>query len=62
MAKPNIKLVKADVLARLRELQKNGDDIEANHCLADDILCEFISALGHEDVAEEFDALHKWYA
>ena len=32
------------------------------HINADDALCEFLRALGYEEVANEFEEVSKWYA
>jgi len=35
---------------------------EKAHILADGVLCELLTALGHADVVQEFNKLEKWYA
>jgi hypothetical protein len=37
-------------------------DIEANHCEADDILCDLLNDLGYTELVNEFKKLEKWYA
>lgn len=54
-------MTKDDVIEALEALQKSGDT-EASHGEADEILCNFLRALGHGDVADAFDAIEKWYA
>jgi hypothetical protein len=48
----------------ITELQKlqNDDDIEHNHWVADQILCNILTELGYSDVAEEYEKISKWYA
>lgn len=50
----------ADAVARLERLQAARDP-EIAHEQADRILCEFLRAIGHRDVADEFDAVERWY-
>ena len=38
------------------------DDEEIDHKRADAILCEFLRSLGYNDLVDEFDRVHKWYA
>lgn len=43
----------------------NGDrsrDLEADHCRADDLLCELLKSLGYTKTVEAFEAVGKWYA
>lgn len=53
--------VKEAALEALKEAQKSGD-IEAAHARADDILCEFLRLMGHEDLVTEWAKVDKWYA
>lgn len=48
-------------LDRLRELASSNDPEVAHH-KADVALVEFVRALGHNDIADAFDAIYKWYA
>lgn len=48
-------------LEALRECNANGD-IEMAHMNADAALCAFLRELGHDDVAEAFEEVEKWYA
>jgi hypothetical protein len=48
-------------MARLKELQNNGDT-EAAHGYADDVLCALLRSLGYDDVVDEWDKVDKWYA
>ena len=52
---------KAKAIEALKNQQSNGDT-EMAHCAADEILCEFLRELGHEDVVDEWDKVDKWYA
>lgn len=58
----NIDDIKKEALSRLRELQHPDSYPEDAHYEADDILCQFLEALGHGDVVEEFEKIKKWYA
>jgi hypothetical protein len=40
----------------------NGNNPETDHRIADQVLCEFLTALGFADVVEEYNKVHKWYA
>ena len=46
-------MTREEVIAKLIECQKNGDT-EVAHSNADDVLCEFLTALGYADVVEEY--------
>jgi hypothetical protein len=48
-------------IARLKELQRDGD-IERAHGDADKVLCELLTTLGYADVVAEWDEVPKWYA
>ena len=50
----------ADAVARLERLQA-AHDPEIAHEQADRVLCEFLRAIGHREVADEFDAVERWY-
>lgn len=54
-------MTREQAIKRLRKEQKSNDT-EAAHCEADDILCELLTALGYQDVVEEFKKVRKWYA
>jgi hypothetical protein len=41
--------------------QSTWTDIEADHCNADDILCEILTELGYEEIVEMFESIEKWY-
>lgn len=49
-----------DAVARLERLQ-GAPDPEIAHQQADQVLCEFLRAIGHREVADEFDAVERWY-
>jgi len=49
------------VINNLKKLQDSGDT-ESAHSDADDILCDFLSHLGYEEVVEEYKKIDKWYA
>lgn len=44
-------------LERLQEAR----DPEAAHEQADQVLCRFLRAIGHRAVADEFEAVERWY-
>jgi hypothetical protein len=46
---------------QLSDLQGMGD-WEAAHSIADDVLCEVLTALGYEGIVEAWDKVGKWYA
>lgn len=37
-------------------------DCEVAHCRADELLCEFLVAIGYVDVVQEYNKINKWYA
>jgi hypothetical protein len=45
----------------LKIAQGNGDT-EAAHSSADEVLCRLLSALGYQDVVDEWEKVDKWYA
>ena len=53
-------MTKEEALKRLRELAGKRD-VEAAHVEADGILIDFLRAIGHDDIADAFDNLQKWY-
>jgi len=42
--------------------EQNNDDTEIAHSNADDLLCEFLISLGHQDVVDEYNKVSKWYS
>lgn len=40
----------------------NTDDQEMDHIYADGLLCEFLIALGYNDLVKEYNKIAKWYA
>lgn len=55
------KMTPEEAIAALRALS-NVTDIEVSHSQADEVLCSLLRFLGHEDVADAFTKLDKWYA
>lgn len=50
-------------LQKLRALAElNHGDVEANHCNADDILCQLLADFGYHEIVEAYEAIDKWYA
>jgi hypothetical protein len=47
-----------------RQMEKlnTGGDIEAEHSLADRLMCEVLRELGYGDGVELFEKMEKWYA
>jgi predicted transposase YdaD len=52
-------MTKKELIEKLREIQKDTDDIEKNHKEADDLLLEYI---GDMEVSVAFSDVDKWYA
>lgn len=50
----------AAAVEKLEHLQ-TASDAEAAHQAADDVLCAFLRAIGHKEVADEFEAVERWY-
>ena len=48
-------------IAKLTELQSDGD-IESAHAVADRVLCDLLTSLGHASVVETYGKIKKWYA
>lgn len=50
----------------IEELERIADecagDIEGAHMDADQVLCDILVSMGHEDVVEAWKAIEKWYA
>lgn len=42
--------------------QAFSGDYERDHCIADDILCELLKALGAEEVVTEYEKVRRCYA
>lgn len=51
-----------EVIVSLKDILAYGQDPEVDHETADDILCEFLSELGYDDVVNLYQQVHKWYA
>ena len=41
---------------------QGNSDCELAHCNADDLLCDLLILLGHEDIVIEYNKIEKWYA
>lgn len=48
-------------VAELRKLAESKDT-ETAHARADEILCELLLSLGHEDVVDAWYDVPRWYA
>ena len=56
-----MKINTEEIIARLKELQQDGD-IESAHIQADWIICNLLDDLGYAEVTKEYDKISKWYA
>lgn len=54
-------MTREHAIAELKKLQELGDT-EAAHSDADEVLCKLLSALGYQDVVDEWEKVDKWYA
>ncbi len=52
---------KQEAIDRLKEQQDNWDKYEA-HIIADNTLCELLTALGYEGVVKEYNKVGKRYS
>ena len=51
-----------EAIISLKDILAYGHDPETDHEEADNILCEFLSELGYDDVVNLFQQVQKWYA
>jgi hypothetical protein len=51
-------------IEKLRDIHMQGGvkDIERDHWVADEVLCDLLVALGYSDVVTEWEKVSKWYA
>ena len=61
LLRTNEEKAKALCLQKLQQAFDTGDT-EGGHCDADEALCDFLKALGHNDVVELYERLPKWYS
>jgi len=54
-------MTKEQAIEKLKKAQ-NGEDTECDHGEADQVLCDFLTALGYADVVAEYDKVGKWYS
>lgn len=47
---------------RIREIDRNSEDIEETHQRADNLLCEILKSYGYAKTVEAFENMDKWYA
>jgi hypothetical protein len=52
---------KTEALATLASVASSRD-VELAHAVVDDALCDFLMALGYDDVVEIYRRVPKWYA
>lgn len=56
-------MTKEEALIEMKKIVfNNDDDIETNHIEADKILCDFLIAIGHNEIVDEYNKISKWYA
>ena len=55
-----VEALAAEAVGRLEALQAHHDP-EVAHEAADRVLCRFLRAIGHRAVADEFEAVERWY-
>lgn len=51
-----------DELIPLLKVLQEDDDTECDHAIADDILVKTLRMLDQNELAEEYEKIHKWYA
>ena len=51
-----------EAIKKLKELQDDAGDWEAQHGEADEVLCEFLETLGFFKLVAEYSKVPKWYA
>ena len=56
-----MKINTEEIIARLKELQQDGDT-ESAHIQADWIICNLLEDLGYKNIVKEYDAIMKWCA
>ena len=53
-------MTKKEAITKLQSLQRN-DDCSNVHAEADTILCDFLDAVGHGEIARELRKIHEMY-
>lgn len=53
-------MTKQDAIDELRSLQRNCETSNV-HAKAETVLCDFLDAVGYEEVAREFRKIHEMY-
>lgn len=53
-------MTKQDAIRKLKYLQNHGEGANV-HANADTILCDFLDAVGHVEIAREFRKVHEIY-
>lgn len=54
-------MTKQDAIERLRSLQRHGGEGSNVHANADTVLCDFLDAVGYEEITREFRKVHEMY-
>ena len=64
--KYSLLILEETTLLDLRAMAEPEDgsyrDFEADHQVADSLLCKMLRALGYDDIVNAFDKVGKWYA
>lgn len=56
-------MTEAEAIEKLKAIrERSGDDYEEGHSDADDVLRNFLRALGYAALVREYDKQGKWYA
>ena len=53
-------MTKQDAIEKLQSLQRQGEGSNV-HANADTVLCDFLDAVGYEEVTREFRKVHEIY-
>jgi hypothetical protein len=59
---PEEALTKLNLINSHQATKGIRSDIESDHLESDEIICELLRSLGHEDIATAFESIEKWYA
>ena len=62
LPKPKIEhsVIKQEAINKLRSLQRSGDGCNV-HGSAETVICDFLDAVGYEEIAREFRKVHEMY-
>lgn len=51
-----------DEFIPLLKVLQEDDDTECDHIIADDIVIKALRMLGQDELADEYEKVHKWYS